>query len=194
MDLDSHSLAFDKSTIATQVPPSVTTVVARTKRQYIRGSDDGPKKKKQKIVSKAIAQENFYSAQPWQALFESRGVDTGAAPAGLRLQRILLQAAREEEPKTQSSHAALVRQPPPRSVWKTFGKQHEALQFVRDSQELLHVFSAEYRRQCGGARWYLVTTLEEFWRRYESMSAAERNYYEVRSLRSFFTLCFTVPS
>ncbi|KAL7107035.1 hypothetical protein ACP275_06G028600 [Erythranthe tilingii] len=61
-------------------------------------------------------------------------------------------------------------------VWATFPKQDEALKFLKQHTNA-RVFS--YQDHINGQRRFLVSTYEEFWRRYKEMTAKFRHHYEV---------------
>ncbi|KAL7146256.1 hypothetical protein ABFS83_06G028200 [Erythranthe nasuta] len=61
-------------------------------------------------------------------------------------------------------------------VWATFPRQDEALKFLKQHTNA-RVFS--YQDHINGQRRFLVSTYEEFWRRYKEMTAKFRHHYEV---------------
>eukprot|EP00268_Persea_americana_P009195 TRINITY_DN13650_c2_g1_i2.p1 TRINITY_DN13650_c2_g1~~TRINITY_DN13650_c2_g1_i2.p1 ORF type:complete len:630 (-),score=102.26 TRINITY_DN13650_c2_g1_i2:433-2322(-) len=61
-------------------------------------------------------------------------------------------------------------------VWATFPKQDEAVRFAKTHANV-HVFS--YQDHLNGQRRFLVSTYEEFWRRYKIMDPKFRHHYEV---------------
>ncbi|KAJ4955758.1 hypothetical protein NE237_012541 [Protea cynaroides] len=63
-----------------------------------------------------------------------------------------------------------------KEVWATFPRQDEAVKFAK-SHAHLHVFS--YQDHFNGQRRFLVSTYEEFWRRYKNMDSKFRHHYEV---------------
>ncbi|CAN6588886.1 unnamed protein product [Malus baccata var. baccata] len=63
-----------------------------------------------------------------------------------------------------------------KEVWTTFPRQDEAMQFVK-GHENVHVFS--YQDHYSGQRRFLVSTYNDFWRRYKNMNPKFRHHYEV---------------
>lgn len=63
-----------------------------------------------------------------------------------------------------------------KEVWATFPKQDEAVRFAKAHAQV-HVFS--YQDHLNGQRRFLVSTYEEFWRRYKNMDPKFRHHYEV---------------
>ncbi|XP_065869199.1 uncharacterized protein [Euphorbia lathyris] len=63
-----------------------------------------------------------------------------------------------------------------KGVWTTFPRQNEALNFAKEHVNV-HVFS--YQDHHYGQRRFLVSTYEEFWRRYKNMDPKFRHHYEV---------------
>ncbi|XP_072987088.1 uncharacterized protein [Typha latifolia] len=61
-------------------------------------------------------------------------------------------------------------------VWATFPRQEEAMRFSKVHAQT-NVFS--YQDHLTGQRRYLVSTYDEFWRRYKSMDSRLRHHYEV---------------
>ncbi|KAK8964287.1 hypothetical protein KSP40_PGU003773 [Platanthera guangdongensis] len=61
-------------------------------------------------------------------------------------------------------------------VWATFPRQEEAVRFARTHTNS-NVFS--YQDHFTGQRRFLVSTYDEFWRRYKSMDSKLRHHYEV---------------
>ncbi|TVU39374.1 hypothetical protein EJB05_12788 [Eragrostis curvula] len=64
----------------------------------------------------------------------------------------------------------------PRDVWATFPRQEEAVRFSK-AHECTNVFS--YQDHLTGTRRFLVSTYDEFWRRYNDMDPRIRHHYEV---------------
>ncbi|XP_074304718.1 uncharacterized protein LOC141639517 [Silene latifolia] len=63
-------------------------------------------------------------------------------------------------------------------IWATFPKQDEAVKFAKEhTNESLRIFS--YQDHFIGQRRFLVSTYQEFWRRYKSMDPKCRHHYEV---------------
>ncbi|XP_040367333.1 DNA-directed primase/polymerase protein isoform X6 [Rosa chinensis] len=63
-----------------------------------------------------------------------------------------------------------------KEVWATFPRQEEAMQFAK-RHENVHVFS--YQDHFSGQRRFLVSSYNEFWRRYKIMESKFRHHYEV---------------
>ncbi|KAL0728846.1 hypothetical protein Bca4012_024939 [Brassica carinata] len=63
-----------------------------------------------------------------------------------------------------------------KQVWATFPRQDEAIKFEK-RHENVRVFS--YQDHFSGQRRFLVSTYEEFWKRYKSMDSRHRHHYEV---------------
>ncbi|ESQ43234.1 hypothetical protein EUTSA_v10012991mg [Eutrema salsugineum] len=63
-----------------------------------------------------------------------------------------------------------------KGVWATFPRQDEAIKFEK-RHENVRVFS--YQDHFSGQRRFLVSTYEEFWKRYKSMDPRHRHHYEV---------------
>ncbi|OVA02115.1 DNA primase [Macleaya cordata] len=63
-----------------------------------------------------------------------------------------------------------------KQVWATFPKQDQAIAFAK-SHSHVHLFS--YQDRLNGQRRFLVSTYEEFWRRYKNMDSTFRHHYEV---------------
>ncbi|PRQ45963.1 hypothetical protein RchiOBHm_Chr3g0497461 [Rosa chinensis] len=63
-----------------------------------------------------------------------------------------------------------------KEVWATFPRQEEAMQFAK-RHENVHVFS--YQDHFSGQRRFLVSSYDEFWRRYKIMESKFRHHYEV---------------
>ncbi|CAN8302132.1 unnamed protein product [Cochlearia groenlandica] len=63
-----------------------------------------------------------------------------------------------------------------KEVWATFPRQDEAIKFGK-RHENVQIFS--YQDHCSGQRRFLVSTYEEFWKRYKSMNPRHRHHYEV---------------
>uniref|UniRef100_A0A1J3HV83 DNA-directed primase/polymerase protein n=1 Tax=Noccaea caerulescens TaxID=107243 RepID=A0A1J3HV83_NOCCA len=63
-----------------------------------------------------------------------------------------------------------------KGVWATFPRQDEAIKFEK-RHENVRVFS--YQDHFSGQRRFLVSTYEEFWKRYKSMDSRHRHHYEV---------------
>ncbi|GJN32237.1 hypothetical protein PR202_gb20728 [Eleusine coracana subsp. coracana] len=64
----------------------------------------------------------------------------------------------------------------PRGVWATFPRQEEAIRFS-NAHAHTNVFS--YQDHLTGTRRFLVSTYDEFWRRYNDMDPKIRHHYEV---------------
>nr|XP_011470309.1 PREDICTED: DNA-directed primase/polymerase protein isoform X3 [Fragaria vesca subsp. vesca] len=63
-----------------------------------------------------------------------------------------------------------------KEVWATFPRQEEAMQFAKRNENV-HVFS--YQDHFSGQRRFLVSSYDEFWRRYKFMDSKFRHHYEV---------------
>ncbi|KAL2922067.1 DNA-directed primase/polymerase protein [Bienertia sinuspersici] len=63
-----------------------------------------------------------------------------------------------------------------KQIWATFPKQDEAINFAKE-QANVHIFS--YQDHFSGQRRFLVSTYQEFWRRYKSLDSKYRHHYEV---------------
>ncbi|CAH2070201.1 unnamed protein product [Thlaspi arvense] len=63
-----------------------------------------------------------------------------------------------------------------KGVWATFPRQDEAIKFEK-RHENVRVFS--YQEHFSGQRRFLVSSYEEFWKRYKSMNPRHRHHYEV---------------
>ncbi|KAG8652962.1 DNA-directed primase/polymerase protein isoform X7 [Manihot esculenta] len=63
-----------------------------------------------------------------------------------------------------------------KEVWATFPRQNEAMNFAKEHGNM-RVFS--YQDHYKGQRRFLVSTYQEFWRRYKSMDSKFRHHYEV---------------
>lgn len=63
-----------------------------------------------------------------------------------------------------------------KEVWATFPRQDEAMQFAKGNGNV-HVFS--YQDHYSGQRRFLVSTYDDFWRRYNNMNPKFRHHYEV---------------
>ncbi|VVA11184.1 PREDICTED: DNA-directed primase/polymerase [Prunus dulcis] len=63
-----------------------------------------------------------------------------------------------------------------KEVWATFPRQDEAMQFAKGNGNV-HVFS--YQDHYSGQRRFLVSTYDNFWRRYNNMNPKFRHHYEV---------------
>ncbi|VAH41960.1 unnamed protein product [Triticum turgidum subsp. durum] len=61
-------------------------------------------------------------------------------------------------------------------VWATFPRQDEAIRF---SKEHAHTKVFSYQDHLSGQRRFLVSTYDEFWRRYNNMDPQIRHHYEV---------------
>ncbi|KAL7254166.1 hypothetical protein ACSBR1_008546 [Camellia fascicularis] len=61
-------------------------------------------------------------------------------------------------------------------VWATFPRQDEAIEYAK---EHAHVYVFSYQDHMNGQRRFLVSTYEEFWRRYKNMNPRFRHHYEV---------------
>ncbi|GMP24602.1 hypothetical protein CsSME_00001809 [Camellia sinensis var. sinensis] len=61
-------------------------------------------------------------------------------------------------------------------VWATFPRQDEAIKYAK---EHAHVYVFSYQDHMNGQRRFLVSTYEEFWRRYKNMNPRFRHHYEV---------------
>lgn len=61
-------------------------------------------------------------------------------------------------------------------VWATFPRQEEAIRF---SKEHAHTNVFSYQDHLSGQRRFLVSTYNEFWRRYNNMDPQIRHHYEV---------------
>lgn len=61
-------------------------------------------------------------------------------------------------------------------VWATFPRQDEAIRF---SKEHAHTKVFIYQDHLSGQRRFLVSTYDEFWRRYNNMDPQIRHHYEV---------------
>ncbi|KAM0880000.1 hypothetical protein ACQ4PT_033872 [Festuca glaucescens] len=61
-------------------------------------------------------------------------------------------------------------------VWATFPRQDEAIRFSKEHADT-KIFS--YQDHFSGQRRFLVSTYEEFWRRYNNMDPQIRHHYEV---------------
>ncbi|KAH7853289.1 hypothetical protein Vadar_000944 [Vaccinium darrowii] len=61
-------------------------------------------------------------------------------------------------------------------VWATFPRQDEAMKYAK---EHAHVRVFSYQDHMNGQRRFLVSTYEEFWRRYKNMNPRFRHHYEV---------------
>ncbi|KAK9672585.1 hypothetical protein RND81_12G110100 [Saponaria officinalis] len=63
-------------------------------------------------------------------------------------------------------------------IWATFPKQDEAVKFTKEhANENVRIFS--YQDHFNGQRRFLVSTYQEFWRRYKNMNPRCRHHYEV---------------
>ncbi|KAG8080632.1 hypothetical protein GUJ93_ZPchr0007g4199 [Zizania palustris] len=65
---------------------------------------------------------------------------------------------------------------PSAGVWATFPRQEEAIRFCK-AHANTSVFS--YQDHLSGQRRFLVSTYDEFWKRYDSMDPQIRHHYEV---------------
>ncbi|XP_020261797.1 DNA-directed primase/polymerase protein isoform X2 [Asparagus officinalis] len=65
---------------------------------------------------------------------------------------------------------------PREEVWATFPRQEEAVKFAKTHTQT-YVFS--YQDHLTGQRRFLVSTYDEFWRRYKNMDPRQRHHYEV---------------
>ncbi|XP_015694625.1 DNA-directed primase/polymerase protein [Oryza brachyantha] len=65
---------------------------------------------------------------------------------------------------------------PSAGVWATFPRQEEAIRFCK-AHEYTNVFS--YQDHLSGQRRFLVSTYDEFWKRYNNMDPQIRHHYEV---------------
>ncbi|KAF8044081.1 hypothetical protein BT93_A2147 [Corymbia citriodora subsp. variegata] len=63
-----------------------------------------------------------------------------------------------------------------KEIWTTFPRQEEAMKFAKAHPEV-HVFS--YQDHCNGQRRFLVSSYQEFWKRYNNMDPKLRHHYEV---------------
>ncbi|KAL6138186.1 hypothetical protein ACLB2K_004732 [Fragaria x ananassa] len=63
-----------------------------------------------------------------------------------------------------------------KEVWATFPRQDEAMKFAK-RHENVYVFS--YQDHFSGQRRFLVSSYDEFWRRYKIMDSKFRHHYEV---------------
>ncbi|XP_055830768.1 uncharacterized protein LOC129899748 isoform X1 [Solanum dulcamara] len=61
-------------------------------------------------------------------------------------------------------------------IWATFPRQDEAMRYAKEQTDA-RVFS--YQDHVNGQRRFLVSTYQEFWRRYETMNPKFRHHYEV---------------
>nr|GMC68456.1 DNA-directed primase/polymerase protein isoform X2 [Ipomoea batatas] len=69
-----------------------------------------------------------------------------------------------------------VHQKPREKIWATFPKQVEAMKYAKQCINA-RVFS--YQDHINGYRRFLVSTYEDFWKRYNSMNPKRRHHYEV---------------
>ncbi|XP_021765011.1 DNA-directed primase/polymerase protein-like [Chenopodium quinoa] len=63
-----------------------------------------------------------------------------------------------------------------KQIWATFPKQDDAIKFAKE-QANVRIFS--YQDHFSGQRRFLVSTYQEFWRRYKNMDSKSRHHYEV---------------
>ncbi|XP_056694333.1 uncharacterized protein [Spinacia oleracea] len=63
-----------------------------------------------------------------------------------------------------------------KQIWATFPKQDDAMKFAKE-QDNVRIFS--YQDHFSGQRRFLVSTYQEFWRRYKNMDSKSRHHYEV---------------
>ncbi|XP_030533169.1 DNA-directed primase/polymerase protein isoform X3 [Rhodamnia argentea] len=63
-----------------------------------------------------------------------------------------------------------------KEIWTTFPRQEEAMKFAKAHPQV-HVFS--YQDHCNGQRRFLVSSYQEFWKRYNTMDPKLRHHYEV---------------
>ena len=64
--------------------------------------------------------------------------------------------------------------------WYVFGRQQAAFDFANRHIQNLHVFSFEVPgKEAQDYRKYLVTTYQDFWRRYQLLAPEDRHFYEV---------------
>ncbi|XP_010671594.2 uncharacterized protein LOC104888354 [Beta vulgaris subsp. vulgaris] len=63
-----------------------------------------------------------------------------------------------------------------KQIWATFPKQDDAMKFAKE-QANVRIFS--YQDHFSGQRRFLVSTYQEFWRRYKNMDSTFRHHYEV---------------
>ncbi|KAE9464829.1 hypothetical protein C3L33_03267, partial [Rhododendron williamsianum] len=61
-------------------------------------------------------------------------------------------------------------------IWATFPRQDEAMKYAKEHP---HVRVFSYQDHMNGQRRFLVSTYEEFWRRYKNMNPRFRHHYEV---------------
>ncbi|XP_071934157.1 uncharacterized protein [Coffea arabica] len=61
-------------------------------------------------------------------------------------------------------------------IWATFPRQDEAIKYAKEHCKS-HVFC--YQDHANGQRRYLVSTYQEFWKRYKQMNPKFRHHYEV---------------
>ncbi|KAK1272890.1 hypothetical protein QJS04_geneDACA013180 [Acorus gramineus] len=65
---------------------------------------------------------------------------------------------------------------PREEVWATFPRQEQAMRFAKSHTQ---VYVLSYQDHLNGQRRFLVSTYEEFWRRYTNMEPKFRHHYEV---------------